>query len=103
MRETQLHGAIDVATGVLRGSTRTIAALHGAIARKPFSALWLAPVVSHISEAVRLVHDGIAGLVYAGIAATIEGAGGAALLATTIAGAEDREPRSGSLSDLASA
>src|SRR5262249_45219785 len=101
MRETHLHGAIDVATEMLGGGTRTIAAVHGAIARKPFVVLRRTPGVGDVSETVRVVHDGITRLVYAGIGATIAGAGAAARLAASMAGAEDREPRAGSLSDLA--
>jgi hypothetical protein len=104
--QTRLQAAIDVATAALGGGLATIEGVHTAIARKPFSALRVAPVVGEVSEAVRMIHDGITGLVYAGIGSAIEVAGGAArraavrLAATSIA-AEDVEPRAGSLGDLA--
>jgi len=98
---TRLHGVIDLATAALGGGLATFAEVHKAIARKPFSALRLAPGVGKVSETVRVVHDGITTLVYAGMGTAITAAGGAARLAASIAGAEDHEPRTGSLSDLA--
>ncbi|MFZ0887680.1 MAG: hypothetical protein WA005_04440 [Candidatus Binataceae bacterium] len=100
-RQTRLHGAIDVAAAGLRGGLATIEGIHTAIARKPFAALRLAPVVAELSEATRVVHDGITGLVYAGLGSAVAVAGGAARLAANMTAAEDTEPRAGSLSDLA--
>ncbi len=98
---TRLHGAIDVATAALGGGLATVADVHRAIARKPFSALRLVPAVGDVSEAVRAVHDGITALVYGGIGTAIAAASAAARLAATVAGADDREPRAGSANDLA--
>ena len=101
--QTRLQGAIDVATAALGGGLATIRDVHAAIARKPFSALRRAPAVGEVSEAVRMVHDGITSLVYTGIGTAIAVAGAAARRAAAIAGAEDTEPRAGSVSDLAAA
>ena len=104
--QTRLQGAIDVATAALGGGLATIKGVHTAIARKPFSALRLAPAVGEVSEVVRMLHDGITGLVYAGIGSAIAVAGGAARrsagrFAATSTAAPDMEPRAGSLGDLA--
>lgn len=100
--KTRLQGAIGVATAALGGGLATIEGVHTAIARKPFSALRLAPAVGEVSELVRVIHDGITGFVYAVIGSAIEVAGGAAVrLAPASTGPEDMEPRAGSLSDLA--
>jgi hypothetical protein len=91
--QTRLQAAIDVATAALGGGLATIEGVHTAIARKPFSALRLAPAVGEVSEVVRMIHDGITGLVYAGIGGAIEVAGGAARRAAVrLAAAEDVEP-----------
>ena len=104
--QTRLQGAIDVATATLGGGLATIEGVHTAIARKPFSALRLAPAVGEVSEAVRVIHDGITGFVYAGLRTAVAAAGGAARLAAagvaaTASAAEDSEPRAGSVGDLA--
>jgi len=100
-QESRLNGAIDVATALLGGGLATIERVHTAIARKPFSALRLAPAVRKVSEPVRVVHDGITSCVYAGIGSAIAVAGGAARLATAFADWKDTEPEAGSLSELA--
>jgi len=99
--QTRLQGAIDVATAALGGGVATVEGVHTAIARKPFAALRLAPAVCEVSEAVRLVHNGITSLVYGGIRTAIAVTGGAARLAAALVASEDTEPRAGSLSDLA--
>jgi pimeloyl-ACP methyl ester carboxylesterase len=99
--QTRLQGAIDIATAALGDGLATVEGIHSAVARKPFSALRLAPAVGEVSEAVRLIHDGITSLVYGGIRAAVTVAGGAARLAAPLIAPEDAEPRPGSLSDLA--
>jgi hypothetical protein len=102
MREqTRLEGAIDAASAVLGGGLATIEGVHGAIARKPFAALRLAPVVGDVAEVVRLVHDGITDLVYAGLGTAMTATAGLARLAAALAPAEVAEARAGSVSDLA--
>lgn len=97
---TRLGAAVDTATVALQSGLRTIAEVHAAIAGKPFRALRLAPGVGEASELVRVVHDGITGLAYAGVAAAVGVAGAAARLATTFVEADD-EPSPGSATDLA--
>lgn len=100
-QQTRVHGAIDVVAAALGGGLATLKGVHTAIARKPFSALRLAPAVGEVSEIVQVVHDGITGLVYAGIGTALAAAAGAARLAATISATEDTEPQAGSLGDLA--
>ncbi len=104
-QQTRLHGAIDAATAALGGALATIEGVHTAIARKPFSALRLAPAVGEVSEVARVIHDGITSCVYAGLRTAVTAAGGAARLAAWLAtasgAAEEAEPQAGSLSDLA--
>jgi pimeloyl-ACP methyl ester carboxylesterase len=99
MEATRLEGAIDVTTAAVRGGLATIEGVHKPIARKPFSALRIAPGVGHVSEIVRVVDDRVTRLVYAGIGTVISLAGGAARVAAAT-GAADTEPRAGSLGDL---
>jgi pimeloyl-ACP methyl ester carboxylesterase len=98
---TRLQGAIDVATAALGGGLATVEDVHTAIAHRPFTALRLTPAVGEVSEAVRLIHRGIASLVYGGLRTAIVVTGGAARLAAPLIAPEDTEPRAGSLSDLA--
>jgi pimeloyl-ACP methyl ester carboxylesterase len=98
---TRLQGAIDVATEALGDGLATVEGVHTAIARKPFGALRLTPAVGDVSEVVRVVHDGITTLVYGGIRTAITVAGGAATLAAPLIASGDKEPRAGSLGDLA--
>jgi pimeloyl-ACP methyl ester carboxylesterase len=97
----RLQGAIDVAAAALGGGIATVHDVHIAIARKPFSALRLAPGVGTVSEGVRLIHDGITSLVYGGLRTAIGVAGGAARRAAALSGTEATESRPGSLGDLA--
>ena len=90
-RKTRAHGTIDVATAALEGGLTTIEQVHTAIARKPFAALRLAPGIAEVSEAVRVVHDGITGLVYGGLRAAIVAAGSAARLAARVVPADAAE------------
>ena len=101
-RPTYLQGAIDTATAALAGGVATVQEVHAAIARKPFSVLRAVPAVGDSSEAVRVVHDGITSLVYAGIGTAITVVGSAARVAAGL-GVPDREPHAGSLADLAMA
>jgi pimeloyl-ACP methyl ester carboxylesterase len=100
-RPTRAQGAIEVLTATLAGSLSTVEGMHRAIAEKPFSVLRLAPAVREVSEAVRAIHDEIAGLAYVTIGASIALAGSAARLATAIMVSDDAEPSPGSLGDLA--
>lgn len=98
---TRLEGAIDAASAVLHGGLATIEDVHAAIALKPFAALRVAPGVRGVSQAVRVLHDGISFGIYGGIRA---GIGIVAVAAKAVAAAtaiEDREPRAGSAADLA--
>jgi pimeloyl-ACP methyl ester carboxylesterase len=90
-----------VATAFLDGGLATIADVHGAIARKPFTALQLAPGIADVSEGVRVVHDGITHLVYWGIRAGVAVAGAAPRLAASITQAGQDDPRPGSIADMA--
>lgn len=90
-----LRGGIDAAATALAGGLRTIAGVHAAIARKPFAALRLAPVLGVASEPVRLVHDGITALVYAGLSGGLALLAGAARLAAAAAPCAG-EPRAAS-------
>jgi pimeloyl-ACP methyl ester carboxylesterase len=98
---TRLHGAVDAATAALDDGLSIIAGVHGAIARKPFALLRLAPGVAEVSEGVRAVHDGITNLVYGGIRASIVAAGAAARLAASRTPAVQDDPRPGSIGDMA--
>ena len=98
---TRLHGAVDAATAFLDDGLTTIAGMHGAIARKPFAALRLAPGVADVSEGVRVVHDGITNLVYGGIRAGIKVAGTAARVAAGIARTNPDDPPPGSMAEMA--
>lgn len=98
---TRLQGAVDAATAFLDDGLTTIAGVHGAIARKPFATLRLAPGVGDVSEGVRLVHDGITSLVYGGIRAGLTAAGAAARVAASFAPESQAHPRPGSVADLA--
>ena len=101
---TRIESAIDLASAALGGSVATIEAVHAAIARKPFAALQLAPAVREVSQAVRVVHDGITGLVYTAIASAIAVGGAAAHIAVkTAMPMADGEPHVGSLGDMAMA
>jgi pimeloyl-ACP methyl ester carboxylesterase len=102
MREpTQLDATIDLAGDALGGGLATIEGMHRAIAHKPFAALRRAPAVGEVSEAVRIVHDGITAFVYASLGTAIAFATGAARVALYATGVESREPRAGSNTDLA--
>jgi hypothetical protein len=98
---SQLGGAVDVAAAALAGGLRTVAGVHAAIARKPFAALRPVPAVGAASVPVRLLHDGITALVYAGIADGLALLGAAARVA--VAALPDREPLPGSLVGTAAA
>lgn len=98
-RPAHLLGAIDVAAAALGGALRTVAGVHAAIAAQPFAALRPLPALGEASAPARVVHDGITAAVYAGIAAGIEVAAGAARIAATAL--PDREPRPGSLAGAA--
>ncbi len=100
---TRMESAIDLASAALGGSVATIEAVHAAIARKPFAALQLAPAVREVSQAVRVVHDGITGLVYTAITSAIAVGGAAAHIAVAAMAMGDGEPRVGSLGDMAMA
>jgi hypothetical protein len=95
-----LRGAVDVAAAALAVGVRTVADVHRAIARKPFAALRLAPGVGTASKPVRLVHDGVTGLVYAGLSGGVALFAGAARLAAAVAPAP-AEPRAASAAGLA--
>lgn len=98
-RASQLRGAVDVAAATLAGGLRTVAGVHWAIANQPFAALRPIPALGAASEPVRQVHDGVTGLVYAGLGAGLALVAGAARLAA--AAAPDREPRGDSLAGTA--
>jgi pimeloyl-ACP methyl ester carboxylesterase len=98
---TQLQGVVDVATAALQGGLTTVEGIHTAIARKPFAPLRLVPGVAAVSEAVRVIHDGITGFVYGGLQTTIAATGGAARLAMRLTASVDDAPRPGSTADLA--
>jgi hypothetical protein len=100
-QRTRRQGTIDLVTTALGGGVATIEGVHTAIARKPFSALRLVPAVGEVSEAVRVVHDGITRWVYSGLGTAIATAGSAARRAAALTGADGAEPQPGSLSDLA--
>src|SRR5262249_26125563 len=91
----------EVLTAALAGSLTTVEGMHRAIAEKPFSVLRHAPAVREVSETVRAMHDGIAGLAYGSIGVGIALAGGAARLALAVRTWDDSEPPPGSLGDLA--
>ncbi len=97
----QLHGVVDAAAAALHGGLTTIEGVHRAIARKPFTPLRLAPAVREVSEVVRLVHDGVTGLVYGGLRAGISVAGGAARVAATLARGVEKQIKPGSTAGLA--
>jgi pimeloyl-ACP methyl ester carboxylesterase len=99
--QTRMQGAIEVVTAALSGGVVTVERMHRAIARKPFSVLRIAPAVRAVSEAVRVMHDGIAGLTYGSIGASIALAGTAARRATAVMAIGDAEPMPGSLAGLA--
>ena len=99
--QNRLEGAIDAASAALGGGLATIHGVHRAIARKPFAALRLAPVIGEAAAVVRIIHDGITSFVYAGLGTAMAAAASAARRAATLAPAEDTEPRAGSLTDLA--
>lgn len=98
-RATHLRGAVDVAADALAGGLRTVAGVHRAIATQPFAVLRPIPAIGAASEPARLVHDGVSGLVYAGIATGLALFRGAARLAVAVA--PDREPRGASLAGTA--
>jgi pimeloyl-ACP methyl ester carboxylesterase len=98
---TQIHGAVDAATATLNGGLATIEGVHAAISRKPFGPLRLAPGVAEVSAVVRVVHDGITRLVYAGLRTAIGAGGSAAKLAASLAAPRHAEPRVGSPADMA--
>ena len=100
-RPTPLHGAAEAATAALRGSLATIEDMHMAVARKSFAPLRLAPGVAHVSEAVRVLHDGITGLVYGGLRAAITATGAAARLGARLAPGHDEEPQPASIAGWA--
>ncbi len=100
-QQRPLLGAIDVATAALSGGLATIEGVHSAIARKPFAPLRLAPGVGAVSETVRVIHDGITSLVYAGLRSGIALAGGAARHAVALTGTAATELNAGSLGDRA--
>src|SRR6516162_1389177 len=99
--QTRMQGAIEVITAALSGGVATVERMHRAIARKPFSVLRIAPAVREVSEAVRVMHDGIADLTYGSIGASIALAGSAVRRATAVMAIDDAEPRPGSLAGLA--
>ena len=100
-QRTRLQGAIDVATAAVGGGLATIEGIHTVVARKPFSVLRLVPAVGEVTEVVRVVHDGITWLVYAGVGAAIAVAGKTASVTAAVTAGEDLEPGEGSLADLA--
>jgi pimeloyl-ACP methyl ester carboxylesterase len=100
-QQTHLQGFIDVAATALGGGIATIQGVHTAIARKPFSVLRLVPAVGPVAEVVRVVHDGVTALVYAGIGKAVAVSGGAARRAAGMTVSQDAEPQAGSLTDLA--
>ena len=95
-----LRGTVDAAAAALDGGLRTIAGMHMAIARKPFAALRRAPVVGTAAEPVRVVHDGVTALVYAGLSTGLALLAGAGRLAAAAAPIAD-EPPAGSPAALA--
>ena len=99
--QTRLQAAIQVVTTALGDGVAAIADVHGAIARKPFAALRVPPVVRDVAEGVRVLHDGVTALVYNGVRAAVAVAGGAARYAARLAASGDAEPRPGSAADLA--
>lgn len=95
-----LRGAIDVGTALLDDGVRAIAAVHAAIARKPFGALRRLPAIGGGAALVQAVHDGIAAGVYTGVGAGVRVLGGAARVAGG-ALATGGAPRPGSRADAA--
>lgn len=95
-------GAVDAAATLLDEGLRTVAGMHGAIARKPFAALRLTPGVGTAAEPARVIHDGITALVYAGLSGGLAALAGAARLAARVA-PDAGEPRAGSAAALAAA
>ena len=98
--QSQFRGAVDAAATALAGGLQTIAGMHRAIAAKPFAVLRLVPGLGVASLPVRLIHDGVTGLVYAGLSGGLALLGGAARLAAVGAPAEG-EPSPASLGGLA--
>lgn len=93
-------GAVEAGAAALAHGLRAVADVHAAIARQPFAALRLTPVVRTAAEPVRLLHDGITAAVYAGVAGGLTLLAGAARLAAAVAPGPD-EPRAGSTLELA--
>jgi len=76
-----IRGLKDLFVNAITGGTTTVEEMHAAIARRSFQALERMPVTRISATAVRMVHDGIAGLVYSSIRGMMELARGAADLA----------------------
>jgi hypothetical protein len=97
----RFRGLVDAAAATLDGGLTTIEGVHTAIARKPFGPLGLVPGVAEISGIVRVVHDGITHLVYAGLHSAIAAGRATGRWAAITAGAADEEPAPGSRIGLA--
>ncbi len=77
----EIRGVKDLLVSAIRGGTSTVAEMHTAIAKYPFWALEQVPTTRLPATAARVLHDGISGLVYAGIRGAASLAGGVADLA----------------------
>lgn len=97
---TPLAGAVEVASTALDHGLRTVAGVHRAAARKPFAVLRRVPALGAASALAQAIHDGVAGVVYAGLGGGLKLIGGTARIAAAVAGVE-AEPRAGSLGDAA--
>lgn len=100
-KRQSLLGAIDVLAGALRGVLTAVESTHGAIARRPFAVLRRVPATAPTSEAVRGVHDGITGLVYASVRTAIGLGSGAARVAASVAPLRESAAQTGSRTDMA--
>jgi pimeloyl-ACP methyl ester carboxylesterase len=74
----EIRGVKDVLVDAISGGVATVAEMHGAIARYPFGILERIPTTRVPAAAVRLVHDAVAGSVYAALRGAAAGAGLAA-------------------------
>ena len=62
-----LRGLIDLSEDAFEQAVNVVQRTHRAISGEPFSILEKIPVTAQPSEAVRLIHDGIADLTYGAI------------------------------------
>jgi pimeloyl-ACP methyl ester carboxylesterase len=77
----ELRGLKDLLVSALRGGATTVEEMHASIARYPFAILESVPTTRLPARAAHALHDGISGLVYAGVRGFARLAGGAAELA----------------------